>query len=555
MKALPLHTKLLTLMILFMCGWCTPALAQEETGGEIEDIVIEKYIDKQIVLPKANRNFQKIPPRPAEPLDPPISYDFRNLRFSAPDFNPSVKPLRLKQEELTRIYGGYVSAGFGNYNAPFLRGAINTKRDAEKFFSADFLHHSFGKGPVDEKNSASGMTLVNASATGMGTKLTAEAALSFENQFTHFYGYRPTGVEIDREFIRQEFNIVGLSGNVRNTKPSDFDFRLKGDFSYLDDHFYASESEAGLQFNSTYKLDDDKALLFSSDYTLVARKDSLREAKPRHLFRIAPSYRWVILEKLRLTAGVKAVVENDTIGSSKSVHLYPDVWLHYPASPSIEAYAGLTGDMEKVSLHTLAHENLWVNQDIDIFHTNKSFEFKLGVQGKAGRKVSFNGGVSVAQFRHLYFFQNAAVDRARFNVTYDDALRMNFFGELGFTHSETAQVSLRGDYFSYSNSKFDYAWHRPQYRVGIYSNFKALDKMLITVNFVSQGGAKAYDFETSRVVDLQAALDLNAKVRYFLSKPFSIFVEGNNILNRNYPLYLHYPARGVQVCAGASWSF
>jgi hypothetical protein len=529
--------------------------AQDPTGGEIEDIVIEKYIDKQIILPKGNRNFQKIAPRPAEPLDPPITYDFRTLRFTAPDFNPVIKPLRLKQEELSRIYGGYVSAGFGNYNAPFLRGAINTKRDAEKLFSADFLHHSFGKGPVDGKNSGSGITLVNASATGMGTKFTAEGALRFENQFTHFYGYRPTGIEIDRENIRQEFNIIGLSGIIRNTKPSDFDFKLKGDFSYLDDRYFASESEAGVQFHSSYKIDDDKALLFKGDYTLVARKDSMREAKPRHLFRIAPAYQWIILEKLKLTAGVNAVIENDTIGSAKTVHIYPDVWLHYPATPSIEAYAGLTGDFEKVSLHTLAHENLWVNSNINIFHTNKAFELKVGLRGKAGRKIQFHAGTSVTQFRHLYFFENAVTDRAKFNVTYDNALRLNFFGELGFTHSETAQISLRGDYYSYSTSRIDHPWHRPQNRVGIYSNFKALDKMLITVSFISQGGAKAFDYETNRVVDIPAALDLNAKVRYFLSKPFSIFVEGNNLLNRKYPLYLHYPSRGVQVCAGASWSF
>ena len=35
--------------------------------GEIEKVEIEIVKDRQIVLPKANRNFEKVPPRPAEP--------------------------------------------------------------------------------------------------------------------------------------------------------------------------------------------------------------------------------------------------------------------------------------------------------------------------------------------------------------------------------------------------------------------------------------------------------------------------------------------------------
>ena len=97
------------------------SFAQEKWGeGEIEKVEIEIVKEKQISLPKANRNFEKVPPRPAEPIKPQIVYDFKNLSFTTPEFNPAIRPLRLKAEPIQKIYGKYISAGFLNYIYRFL---------------------------------------------------------------------------------------------------------------------------------------------------------------------------------------------------------------------------------------------------------------------------------------------------------------------------------------------------------------------------------------------------------------------------------------------------
>ncbi|MEQ8423259.1 MAG: hypothetical protein RIA63_01025, partial [Cyclobacteriaceae bacterium] len=93
---------------------------QWEKDGEIEDVEIEILRERQIVLPRANRNFEKVPPRPSEPIKPEITYQFRNLSFNVPDYKPNIRPLRLKQEDISKIYGNYVSVGFGNFSSPFL---------------------------------------------------------------------------------------------------------------------------------------------------------------------------------------------------------------------------------------------------------------------------------------------------------------------------------------------------------------------------------------------------------------------------------------------------
>lgn len=543
-------------MIVGMTGG--KAFSQEpqwEESGEIESVEIEIVKERQITLPRANRNFEKIAPRPAEPIKPEIRYDTKGLRFEAPDFVPVIKPLRLKQEELSKIYGGYVSAGFGNYNAPFLLASINTKRDADKFYGLDLAHRSYGKGPIDGKNSASGNTRLNFFATGFGPKITADAGLHYENLSTYFYGYQPpVSGEVRRDSIFQGFHIFGLSAGVKNTKPSDFNFKLNGAFSYLTDHYNASESDVDINFNSDYKIDDDKALLFKMDYSLLARKDLLVEPKPRHLFKVAPAYRFKVLDDLTITAGLKVAVENDSVGK-RPVHVYPDVHARYAMSDAFESYASLSGDIDKVSLHTLVQENLWIAPNIPVFHTNKALEFTAGIKGTIARKVLAHAGLSVTRFSHLYFYQNTLADQSKFTLSYDNAVRLNFFGETGLVSSDKILVSLRGDYYSYATDSLAHPWHRPKYKVSLNSTFKIVDKVLLTFNLVGQGGMKAYDNELSMVTNLPAAIDLNVKLRYLLSKQFSVLVEGNNILNSKYPLYLHYPVRGAQVSAGLSWSF
>src|SRR5687768_16967354 len=89
--------------------------AQQEQWdqGELEDVEIEIVKERQITLPKANRNFEKIPPRPSEPIKPPIQYDFRPFSFQTSQINPAIRPLKLKDQNASKVYGGYVSAGYG----------------------------------------------------------------------------------------------------------------------------------------------------------------------------------------------------------------------------------------------------------------------------------------------------------------------------------------------------------------------------------------------------------------------------------------------------------
>ena len=527
-----------------------------ESEGEIENVEIEIIKERQIILPRANRNFEKVPPRPVEPIKPEITYELANLKFNISDYKPQIRPLKLKQEDISKIYGNFLSAGFGNYVSPYLEAWVNSKRDKNKYYGAHFYHRSFGKGPVNGKNSASSNSTISLFGKSFSKSLATGGFLSYENTGGYFYGYTPTSIELNRDKFKQSYNVSSVGVEIENIKPGDFNAALKASFSYLSDYYKAKESEVALTFRSDYSISEKKKMSVVTDYFLLARKDSLRDAAPRHLLKIKPAYTFEALDKLSLTVGLNTALENDSLGNSKSFHVYPNINANYKLAESIDAYAGVTGDMDKVSLHTLSSENLWVNRNLDIFHTNRSIDFFGGLKGKLGRKLGVGTGLSFANLKGLYFYQNSFSNRAKFDVIYDNGntQRTNLFAELNFAQSTAIKVNVRGDYFKYSTDKLPEAFHRPKYRVSSNSAFNIYKKLLLNVDFIAQGGVRAYDSETIKTVELKPALDLNFKVDYFVSKQFSVFLKFNNLLSNQYQVYLNYPVRGFQAMGGISWS-
>ncbi|HRI80756.1 MAG TPA: hypothetical protein PLR06_14595, partial [Cyclobacteriaceae bacterium] len=295
-------------------------------------------------------------------------------------------------------------------------------------------------------------------------------------------------------------------------------------------------------------------------YFLIARNDSL-VSSTRHLFHLRPAYQFSPVEKLKLTAGLNVAVQNDQYPGSKSFHLYPHVQAQYELGKNVEAYGVVTGDMDKVDLHSMSAENLWINSNLPVLHTNRAIEFKAGLKGKFSRNVAFDAGLDVATLKNYYYYLNLDASGSvpvlfnRFNVTYDaNTSRVNPYAEISYSKTETFRLSLRGDYFTYTTESVLQPFHRPTYRGNINMRYNLYDKILIEAGLITQGGMKAFDSGLNTVT-LDAAVDVNLKARYFISKEISAFLQFDNILSNNYPLYQSYPVRGFQVLGGISWSF
>ena len=545
--------KLLTIaFVLITTSW---AHAQEWESGEIKDVEIEILKDRQIVLPRANRLFEKIPPRPLDPSKPELAYGFKAFNFSTPELNPSLRPLKLKQEDPSNAYRGYVSAGYGSYSTPYLEAFITSKQDKKKLYGAHALFNKSGKGPVDGKNSASGTSGVSAFVQTFSKEISFKGDIGFQNRSTHFYGY-PEGSDVLSDTIEQAFSVFNLGLSIANAKNSDFAYQLGADFSHLSDKFEAAESAVDFNFKSSYKISDDQSIYAGATYSILNRKDEGVEAKARSLFQANGYYSFYPVEKFKLQIGAVVALENDTL-DSKSFHFYPDVRATYAISDVVDFVGSLSGGMEKVSLQSLANENMWLAPAVALSHTNKVIDLHAGLRAKLGGHVLAGAGFSVAKLKDMYFFVNDPSNAAKFQVAYDrgSVERINLYASLLYTHAEVVRVSLQGDYFGYNTDEIPEAFHKPGYRVTFGSSYNLFKKLIFNLDMIAQGNMKAFDPETSETVTLDPAFDLNLRSEYLVSDKFSAFVELNNILANKYPVFLNYPVRGFQAMVGITWKF
>ena len=537
-----------------------PSIAQDPkkqwTDGEIENVEIEIVKEREITLPPADRNFEKIPPRPSEPIKPPIAYDFKSFSFQAPQINPQIRPLKLKRENPSEVYGGFLRVGYGNYSSPLLEAYYNTRKDKNKLLGAHFYHASSDKGPVDGKNSGSGSSGISVFGRSFTKGISLSGNAGYENRTTHFYGY-PAGSDVDASDIKQSFGLFKFAGALSNAMNSDFSYKLGVGGSFLTDKYDAKENEIDLEFSSAYEIDDDSKINVKGDYSYISRSDENVKKKGRSLFVVSPSYAFLPIDDLKVSVGLIAAFENDTI-DSKNVHVYPDIRASYPISPSVDAVASLSGGIEKVSLQSLSYENMWLAPSIPIYHTNKTFDFNVGLHAKLGSRVSAHSGLAIANLKNWYYFVNTAGDQSKFSTVYDGGSgtkRANLYAAISFIQSETAKFMLRADLYRYATSRIEEPWHRPTYKVTANAFYNLYQKFLFNLDIIAQGGMKAQEPVTNASVKLDAAFDLNFKTEYLFSKSFSAFVQLNNIASSKYPVFLYYPVRGFQIMGGITWSF
>ncbi len=561
-----MKTTVCFLIVLF--PWFTYAQqsAWEGEEGEIDDteVVIEK--DREIALPPADRQFERVPPAEESTTPVDVSYRFEELKPQLPAISPKVRVLKVKEPPLDKLYGNYLKAGFGNFLTPYLDFYANTTRNDEYTYGLHVEHLSSRFGPVDDENSGNSHTAVNVDGKYFVKNSTLSGQIGYERNRYHFYGYQP-GLEFDRDDIKQVFNIFSAQlAAERNQVDQPFDYRVSAGFRRISDDYEASENQIDATAGLSYQVNDKLSFGIKSDLWLSTRQDvsvALAAASKtnRNLFRLSPTVTLKTSDNagrgLVFHAGFRAVYENDSAENADRLHLYPNLLAEYYVVDGFSLYAGVDGDIERRSLLSFVEENPFLGPDVPLLHTNRSLAFRGGLKGRFTSAVGFHAGFSLGNYRNLYFYANSATDSTKFTMLYDPTrvLLFNPFLELTFSSAERFRTTVRGDYFSYSVNNVDEPWHRPDTRLSILSSYNAYDKLLFSAELLLMGGIQGINLANDNERALDTITDLSFQADYLFSSRFSVFLQLKNILAQNYERFLNYPSRGIMVMGGASYSF
>jgi hypothetical protein len=560
------------LLLVFLWLICSiQGYAQKNEIIEDKVVIIEK--EAKLELPIASRNFQKIQLNPVPLQNKPQQYKYNEVSLELPKLPARIKVPTIPPDPLSKLYGNYVKAGFGNYATPYLEGFFNSKRSDNFNYGVHLKHLSSGSGPVKSDRISS---LSSTSWNEIGTNVKyfkgstiLKAALDFNSRGIKYYGFdqriltKPGPLQLDadklKDSIKQRYNIFALSAGIENKDNKEaLNYDLGVNYFHFNDRFKAKESEFLVNGELQYKLEKEKAIHLKGLLSFSKRKDS--SSISRTFFILKPSYVFT-KDNIKFRAGFNIAYVNDTLSIYDKFHFYPSVHAEYTVmEKELTAFAGVDGEMQKNTLRTFVNENPYLGSNLLLYNTNKALEIYAGGKGNLLDKINYLVKLSYINYKNLYFFNNSLTDTSRFAVYYahNNTGVVNFKLDISYEMTDKFRFGLSNDFYGYSIAKDSIqAWHKPNVKTTIYGMYNLYDKIYVNADFYYISGLKGRNFISGKGADnsLPAIADLNLKVDYRVSPVFSAFIELNNLLAKKYQLYQYYPVKGINILAGISYSF
>ena len=217
----------------------------------------------------------------------------------------------------------------------------------------------------------------------------------------------------------------------------------------------------------------------------------------------------------------------------------------------------------------LTQENPWLargaSQTVADAHQGVSVYGGFTAAPASGLEVAARATFS--RSRNLYFYRNSLTDTTKFDLVYDqESIGVtNVHAEVLYSAAEKVRVGLKADFNHYGVKNLDQAFGRPSFIGTLYGTYNATDKLLLGANLYYYAGNYGVGYRTNLVNGFpvqevvsrktDAVVDLSLRADYRITPKFSIFAMGNNLANRHYQRYLNYQSQGINVIAGAAYSF
>jgi hypothetical protein len=492
--------------------------------------------------------------------------------------NFEVEPIpsaKMKQESLTKLNRSYVKGGYGNYSTSLGEFYLNSQRSKEWNYTA-YGRHLATTGSIPN-TFYSGLSSNNLgfSASRFLENHTIGGGFDYDRNVVHYFGdpyllnpFIDMGQdwEPERSFIRQRFNRysghVDLQSRYKDTTKLSHNARIgysnlnalydrnvehHGSLTGRIAKYHNKELfgiNAGMDyFHNTGEIDTSFALIVKINPEIIASG-----------------------RKWRARAGLGIFMETET-NETGLMHFYPEAEFSFNAIDNIlTPYIGVTGGIERNSLHTLTALNPFVSGLSTLRNSDTRYNFFGGMKGSLSSNITFNTYASYKEVRNMAFFIND-LERLfpdRFVVVYDDVKMLNLRGELAYQKSEKLKMLVKADWYRFEMTNELKPWHRPDFELTYTAFYNLRDKITIRGDiFYMNARYSALPYDVEGIVGgadifpvkMKGFADVNLGVEYRTSKNLSFFVNFNNIGAVRYNRWYNYPTQRFNLLGGLTYSF
>lgn len=468
-----------------------------------------------------------------------------------------LSPLRALAEPAAEIGAGYVRLGGGNYNTPLADLRYTSKRDPNFEYGINARHFSSsGNLRIDTArfdHAALSDNSVGVHGKRYLQKVYLHSAFQYDRQVRHFYGLdRP--VEIPRDSVRQVFNRIGGNLGIKShvVEADQVDYAANFSFYSLSDRIGQRENNLRLDGNLLIRNEENRLTFdYAIDHTAFEKLSG--ESIARTLVYFQPRFN-LQKEKWALNAGLNLAMEAS--GGISQFRIYPHIDATYLIDDVYAiAYAGITGNTERVSYDDVVRMNPFVGTNPDIRNLNNRFQLYGGLKGSVDELTSYNVMLSYQRIAQAMFFLNDTSDFSRLLPVYDSAANvLNLRISVERKFSDKYSMYTRFDWRNYGLSNLSAPFMQPTLAWHLGGTYNLQSKLRLRTEAVVFNGVPYLD-EKGTEQSLNGVFDLNFGLNYAYNKYFDFFLNFNNVTSARYFRWYSYPTFGFNVLGGLTLRF
>ncbi|HUW93431.1 MAG TPA: hypothetical protein VMV74_09715 [Bacteroidales bacterium] len=504
-----------------------------------------------------------------------VRVDFK-YTFTPGTFTPEykvapIKSASLSPEPLPDLKKGYVSLGLGTWLSPFLEVSVSNGRSRKGVLGIYTRSYaSAGKISLADANRVFAGFMDN-QAIVYGKKYFRRSRfdtnIDIKQMSRYAYGYDPdvTGYDPSRKDIRSLYYDVTGTARYFTMEPDSSDLNWDATVKYN----LFSRGGVGFQHNPGFSVKGEKNMFgfyggADIDYDLYLFSDKI-DSKARNLFSLSPyitrgNDEWRFRFGFTVAADIRENIEPLSGGALKAyIYFFPDVSFTFRVIPSFLRFtAAIDGSLDNNQAKNTAYINPWIMPGDTLFtlrNTDNKLRLTAGVAGNLNVSATYAFDVSYTIFNDMLLFMNDTVGVGNYFLpVYDNGDLFKIHGETVYPFNRQITLSFLGNYYRYSMSGQEHAWHKPAWNVTLKGDYNLRNKIIASASLTVLGERYAMIRAPESSVILPVHPNLNLGVEYRYTPALSFWVKANNISYNRYYEWNYYPAQNFMILGGFTYS-
>ncbi|MGI8893135.1 MAG: hypothetical protein ACR2GN_06710 [Bacteroidia bacterium] len=489
---------------------------------------------------------------------------------------PEIKPVKIKDEPIPKLYRSYLKGGVGNYATRYGEFFYNSIR-SKNYSAGAHIKHISSQGKIKDVGSPFySENFIKGYGERFFNNSTLSGEMSFDRDVVNYYGYDLNLID-DTTFSilkrKQRFDYFDVAVRYKNNtlKKDQFDYNAGIKFYTLKDKY--ENIERNFLFDLSGGTNVNQFYLGVNTEIDVTNLSDQGDNYKNNIFSIVP-YASTKIEALDISAGVRFT--GISLGHGTKFRFHPDINASFKLVENyLIVFAEVTGKMHKNNFRTLTQLNPFyqpniingINQEPVIFNSmaansETKIDFTTGLKGTFSNSMSYNTWINYKSINDLPLFVNNynEIIANTFILNYDDVNVLNLHGEIGFHQTEKIRFIAKGDFYKYTMTAEEFPWHYPTSEITLTSTYNLADKIILKgdIFYVGKRYAKNIldeNLNPLKPIELKGYLDLNLGVDYRYTKILSFFFNLNNIGAAKYQYWNNYPAQRFNILGGLTFAF